>query len=222
MLNRIIPAVALAFSLLVSTVSSAAWISSGEMLQNPDFAGNSLANWQSTGNPAFYATTIDGVVYPAVYGRQASYTVRQTLDLAALDYNLALIDAGLARYTASTWQGGWSGDTDRGRLAIYFYNEQGQLISSQLNPYETRSNYTQKVIQAFLPAGTRRIMFSLEGQRVTGTNLDAYFAKNSLEISAEQSSLALFGGYFIQGQPVLPDPVSPEPSDVEISGSAET
>lgn len=224
MLNRIIPAAALAFSLLVSTVSSATWFSSGEMLKNPNFTGTSdknettsqwdgiLTNWQSTGNPAFYSTTIGGVLYPAVLGRQATYTVRQTVNLADLNYNLALIDSGLARYTASTWQGGWSGDADRGRLAIYFYNELGQLISSRLNPYETRSNFTQKVLQEFVPIGTRRIMFSLEGQRVNGTNLDAYFAKNSLELSAEQSNLAMFGGYFIQGQPVL--------SDVDFDGSA--
>ena len=194
-------------ALLLSSGVKAEWISTGELLLNPNFTGNSLSNWTTTGNPSFYSGTIEGVNYPSVYGRQSSYTVRQTLDLTSngKGINEGLIDAGLVRYDASTWQMGWSGDADRGRLILYFYDAAGALLTSMTQGYKDPSTWTKTELSGYLPSLTRRVLFSLEGVRSSGTNNDAYFAKNSMELSSEIDQINLFGGYFIQGQPIVSD-----------------
>lgn len=216
-LMKILGGAFVATLLALSSSVKAEWLSTDEILQNPSFEGYSLQGWESTPGVTFFSLNVEGEVTPFTNGVSSSYFIRQEVNLLVNDFNMSLLDSGLVRYDASTWQWGWSGDSDRGRLVVSFINEDGQTLSSVTQGYKDPNTITKTLLSGFIPAATRSILFSLEGQRFSGTNNDAYFGKNSFSLSAEQESLALHGGYFIQGQPVLSD--VPTPASIGMIGA---
>lgn len=200
---------------LFSAPSKAELISTGELLKNPAFAGNSSAGWSASSGIYYYTATIDGKTEPITYSKTASYWLRQTVDLNTSQYNLGLIDAGGLRYDASVFQSSWSGDSDKGRLIVYFLDENKNIISNSTLGYRDPNGVVKSSLSGYIPSATRSVMFSLEGVRSSGTNNDAYFGKGSLNFSAERDTLALHGGYFVKDQIVVaPTPTPTPPNDV--------
>lgn len=197
----------------LSAAVHAELITTNQMLTNPNFAGKSTAGWSTTGNLVFTSYQIEGTLRDAIYSRSASHTVRQTVTLSADAFNTGLIDSGQLQYDASVWQVGYSGDSDRGRLILYFYDANNQLIQNTTLGYRDPNAMTKTAMTGYVPAATRFVQYSLEAVRYAGTDNNAVFAQSSLTFSAERESLALFGGYFIKGEQVIPVE-SPQPTDV--------
>lgn len=202
---------------LFSAQSKAELISTGELLKNPAFAGNTSTGWSASAGIYYYTATIDGKIEPITYAKASSYWLRQTVNLNTSQYNLGLIDAGGLRYDASVFQSSWSGDADKGRLIVYFLDENQNIISNSTLGYRDPNGVVKSSLSGYIPSATRSVMYSLEGVRSSGTNNDAYFGKGSLSFSAERDVLLLHGGYFIKDQIVVePPPVTPPPSDVSV------
>lgn len=197
----------------LSAAAHAELITTNQMLTNPNFAGKSTVGWTTSGNIVFSADTIEGQVYDTLYSKSSSHAARQNIMLSADVFNTSLIDSGQLQYDASVWQRGYSGDSDRGRLILYFFDADNQLIQNATLGYRDPSTITKTTLTGYVPASTRYVQYAIEGVRYAGTDNNAVFAKNSLTFSAERESLALFGGYFLKGEQVIPvEP--PPPTDV--------
>lgn len=206
------------FFMFASGVAHAALITTGQLLNNPNFTGNTLTGWSTAGGVIPTSMYVNGQWVPAIYSKTSSFSARQTIDLSAGLYNTGLIDSGMFRYDATTWQQGYSGDSDRGRLVMYFYDANNVLLQASTLGYRDTNAASKTDLTGYIPTSTRRIVYSLEGVRYGGTDNNALFAQNGLTFSAETSALSLHGGYFIQGQQVIP--VAPEQPTTPVNVSA--
>lgn len=196
-----------AILMLTTGAAKADIISTEQLLTNPNF--NTLSGWTTAGGVLLTSMNVGGQWIPGIYSKSSSYSARQTIDLSS--FNAGLIDSGLFKYNASTWQQGYSGDSDRGRLIMYFYDANNQLIQSSTLGYKDTNAPSKTDLSGYIPAATRKITYSLEGVRYGGTDLNAVFAQNSLSFAAESSVISFHGGYFVKGQQVVPPADVPAP-----------
>ncbi|MCO7224229.1 Ca2+-dependent phosphoinositide-specific phospholipase C [Pleionea sp. CnH1-48] len=79
------------------------------------------------------------------------------------------------RYLFSAKLKGYSGDYDRARLKLAFYDANNNLLQSHSGAAVSGSNWTAKSLTRYAPASTAKVRVILRCERAGGVNCDGYF-----------------------------------------------
>lgn len=158
---------------------------------NPGFETGVLTPWvQESGSGAAVGTNHGGYAahggtYQLRVGASSFAIVSQDVSVPS-DYH-ADIDAGDAIVCLTGWQNGWSGDGDTGWLSLAFYDGSAVEIAGSAatgEAFNGGGTWVEYGVTARVPANTRTIRVRLNGDRSSGTNLDAYFDDIALHVGA--------------------------------------
>jgi hypothetical protein len=177
-------------SLLIATAGAR-----GELLINPGAETGDLTGWTKGGvsNPFVDNGSFNPGINPHsgrfdfVGGNGASGSLTQNVLLAGVSgITDNLIDSSRTSAVISFWEQGLNqgNQSDNGFVSLTFRNSTNSVISSVSSPVVDSHNLTwQEFSGSFaIPVGTRSIDYTMNFTRHVGSDLDAYFDDNTLNV----------------------------------------
>jgi acid phosphatase type 7 len=170
----------------------------GNLLQNPS-AENGIDHWTGdieslTNNQCGSVPVFQGSRFFAVGGvcdNQKTVGLAQQI-INVVEY-LEEIDAGglVAQYGGHLRT--WAINNDLPQVYLRFYDGAGLLLDSTNVLSNNLPEWTYVADNAFIPVGTRRIVFVLKGTRLSGTDNDSYFDELFFKLVNVVPCLSCFG-----------------------------